>query len=153
MLKLLGMLVLIGLGTTPSVLRLTNPQPLLLGMEVPRTPIDFRSSGLSDVGAYEYMPPFTRAVLGDVSFDYVVNGDDWAWCRLCWNGPDIPCPATLRKIATQERMQVACWLCDFDRNGDVSLMDFGIHQNLLGVQRWPYCRMWIDKRCGLSLCP
>lgn len=120
-----------------GTLELTNPAPLLLGMDVSPRPIDtivFRSTGCAaDVGAFEHMTPYTPAIAGDVSLDHIVSWHDFAWCNLCRGGPGVPTRTTLRRKSTQELIPAACWLCDHDSDGYVDLKDFAIRQNVMGA--------------------
>lgn len=120
-----------------GTLELTNPAPLLLGMDVDSRPLDtivFRSTGCApDIGAYEYMTPYTPAITGDVSFDHVVSWHDFALCNFCWHGPGIPTPTTVYKKSMQKPVPAACWLCDHDSDGDVDIKDFAIRQNAMGM--------------------
>lgn len=132
-----------------GTLELTNPAPLLLGMDVESRPLDtvvFRSTGCApDVGAYEHVTPYTPAITGDVSFDHVVSWHDFAWCNLCWGGPGVPTWTTLRKKVTQELVPAACWLCDHDSDGGVDMKDFVIRQNAMGMVTPEASQVCIDK--------
>jgi len=114
------------------IFELTNPPPLLIGMTEPVIP-PYSSFCISvnyrpDIGAYEYIPPFTPWIKGDFSLNNKVTTYDDYLFNLCAKGPSVPYPKELTRVADGAKHPVACWRGDLDEDEDVDQDDFGMFQ-------------------------
>lgn len=107
-----------------------NPAPLFIGSTYASQRIEnfcISVNYIPDIGAYEYIPPYTAWIPGDFSMNNKVTTYDYYLFTACVSGPAIPHRTTL-KFVSGEEVPVGCWLCDFDNDGDVDMSDFGVLQ-------------------------